>query len=286
MARMTTEHSGGGDLSVSLKLLWHGREPTTRGPKPGLTLERIVTAAVTIADRDGLGALSMRKVAAELEVGTMSLYRYLPGKSELLDLMLDHVIGPPEALQRHRGKDWRSVLELVAHGTWTMFVDHPWLVQVNQARPILGPNALAGFDFALASLDALGLTDREKVAMILALEGYVTGTARTYVMQQQAGEESGISDEEFWAAQEPTLRQAMASGDYPAVASLSEDAFTIAGVEALEFGVGPLLDGFAAFIDARRTTDVADLAAFVDVAGDPAAVTDRSSPTRPPRRDR
>ncbi len=215
---MTTEHSGSGDLSLSLKLLWHGKEPTSRGPKPALTLERIVAVAVAIADRDGLGALSMRKVAAELEVGTMSLYRYVPGKAELLDLMLDHVNGPPEALERHRGKPWRSVLELVARGTWRMYLAHPWLLQVNQTRPILGPNALAGFDFAIAALDGLGLTGREKVATLITIDSYVTATARTYVMQQQASERSGISDEEFWDAQEPTLRDAMASGDYPAVA--------------------------------------------------------------------
>ena len=82
----------------------------------------------------------------------------------------------------------------------------------------------------------------------------MTGTARTYVLQQQASQESGISDEEFWAAQEPTLREAMASGDYPEVAGLSEDAFTTAGEDALEFGLGPLLDGFAAFIAARRAS--------------------------------
>lgn len=248
---MTTAHSGSGDLNASMKLLWHGKEPTSRGPKPGLTLEAIVDAAVTLADREGLAALSMRRVAAELDVGTMTLYRYVPGKGELLDLMLDHVYGPPEALVRHRGKDWRAVLELVARGTWKLFLDHPWLLQVNQARPILGPNALAGFDFALAALNGLGLTSRERVAILIAIEAYVTGTARTYVLQQQASEESGISDEEFWAAQEPTLREAMASGDYPEVAGLSEDAFAMAGEEALEFGLGPLLDGFAALIAAK-----------------------------------
>jgi AcrR family transcriptional regulator len=249
---MTTAHSGSGDLDQSIKLLWHGREPTSRGPKPGLTLEAIVAAAVTLADREGLAALSMRRVAAELGVGTMTLYRYVPGKGELLDLMLDHVNGPPEALERHRGKDWRAVLELVARGIWRLYVEHPWLLQVNQARPILGPNALANFDFALAALDGLGLSGREKVAMLIAIEGYVTGTARTYVLQQEASRESGISDEEFWAAQEPTLREAMASGDFPAIAALPEDGFTMAGEEALEFGLGPLLDGLELFVAGRR----------------------------------
>ena len=93
---MTTDgsaRSGSGDLSRSLELLWGTREPATRGPKAELSLERIVDAAVALADREGLGALSMRRVATELGVGTMSLYRHVPGKGELLDLMLDRVGG-------------------------------------------------------------------------------------------------------------------------------------------------------------------------------------------------
>lgn len=249
---MTTAHSGSTDVSRSIELLWQGKEPAGRGPKPGLTLTQIVVAAVELADREGLAALSMRRVAAALDVSPMSLYRYVPGKGELLDLMLDHVNGSPDELEQHRGGGWRIVLELVARGTWELYLEHPWLLQVNQARPILGPNGLAGFDFALVSLDGLGLTGREKVAVILAVDHYVTGTARTYVLRDQAARDSGISDEEFWAAQEPILTEAMASGRYPAVAGLPDDAFTIDGTEALEFGLTPLLDGLEMFICGRR----------------------------------
>jgi len=248
---MTTERSGSGDISRSLELLWQGKEPAGHGPKPGLTLSQVVAAAVELADQEGLAALSMRRVAAALEVSPMSLYRYIPGKSELLDLMLDHVYGPADELEGHRGAGWRTILELVARATWELYLDHPWLVQVNQARPILGPNGLAGFDFALAGLDNLGLTGREKVAVILAVDHYVTGTARTYVLREQVARESGIDDEEFWAAQEPILTQAMASGNYPEVAALPEDAFAIGGAEALEFGLRQLLDGLDTFICAK-----------------------------------
>lgn len=127
-------------------------------------------------------------------------------------------------------------------------------VQVNQARPILGPNGLAGFEFALAGLDGLGLTGQEKVAVILAIDHYVTGTARTYVLREQAARETGIDDEEFWAAQEPILTQAMATGDYPVVAGLPDDAFTMGGAEALEFGLTRLLDGLESFISAKLRT--------------------------------
>lgn len=256
---MTTEYSGSGDLRRSLELLWQGRERASRGPKPGLTLERIVAAAVGLADREGLAALSMRKVAAELGVGTMSLYRYVPGKGELLDLMLDHVNQVPGANpvpgegDAHLGAGWRIAMEHLAWHTWRLYHRHPWLLQVNQARPILGPNALAGFDRTLQSLDGLGLTDQEKVSVLLAIDHYVTGTARTYILEQQASEVSGVSDEEHWAAQEPMLIDAMESGSYPEVAKLSEDVFRIDGAEVLEFGLGHLLDGFERFIESRSS---------------------------------
>lgn len=248
---MTTAHSGGGDLARSLELLWQGAQRPGRGPKPGLTLERIVAAAVDLADREGLSALSMRRVAAELGSGTMSLYRYVPGKGELLDLMLDQVARLPDDAEEHRGEHWRTAMERLARGTWRLYHDHPWLLQVNQSRPLLGPNALAAFDFTLAAFDGLPLTGREKVAVIMAVDHYVTGTARTYLLQREVREQSEVSDEEFWSAQEPTLVKAMESGDYPQLAELSEDAFSIGGAEALEFGLAPLLDGLEAFISAK-----------------------------------
>jgi AcrR family transcriptional regulator len=250
---MTTAHSGSGDLGRSMELLWQGREQSGRGPKPTLSLDRIVSAAVALADREGIAALSMRKVAAELGVGTMSLYRYVPGKGELLDLMLDHVNGPREVVRRSlAGKPWREALEQVAEGTWELYIQHPWLLQVNQSRPVLGPNSLASFDATLAPLRDLGLTSREKVGVIMTINHYVTGTARTYVLQQQTVEESGVSDEEFWAAQGPAVTAALQSGEYPEVAGLAEDAFTIGGREAMRFGLAPLLNGLSALVESRQ----------------------------------
>ncbi|WP_103502826.1 MULTISPECIES: TetR/AcrR family transcriptional regulator [unclassified Streptomyces] len=248
---MSTAHSGSGDVSRSMELLWRGKEPTGRGPRPGLSLEGIVTAAVTLADREGLEALSMRKVAAELGVGTMSLYRYVPGKGELLDLMLDHVVGTGDEHAVHLdGLAWREGLEAIAEGTWELYTAHPWLLQVNQSRPVLGPGAMASLDHTLRLLDGLGLTTRERVGMILTVEHFVAGSARTHVLQQRVAEETGVSDEEFWAAQAPAMETAMASGAFPQVAGLDEQAFAIGGLEMMRFGLGPLLDGLAGIVAA------------------------------------
>jgi AcrR family transcriptional regulator len=248
---MTTEHSGSGDLPRTLELLWHGKGQPSRGPKPGLTLERIVAAAVELADREGLSALSMRKVAAELGVGAMTLYRYVPGKAELLDLMLDHVNSHDEDLKEHHD-DWRTAMELVAEGSWALYTNSPWLLQVSQVRPVLGPSSLMSLEFALEALDGVELDGKEKIALLTTLDAYVVGAARTHVLRQQATEQTGLSEEDFWAVQEPYLSRAMTSGTYPRLAELPMDAFSMSGEEAMRFGLRALLDGYQALIDSRK----------------------------------
>lgn len=249
---MATEQSGSGDIQRSLELLWGLKEAPTRGPKPGLTLQEIVRAAIAAADTDGIESLSMRRVATDLGVGTMSLYRYVPGKAELLELMLDHVYGPGSDLDTYRGKGWRTVMEAVARGGWEMHLEHHWLLQVNLGRPLLGPNAVASFDFAMAALAGLGLSDRERMSVVSTIEGFVTGTARAYINSLEAAKRTGVSDSDFWAAQEPILGQAMESGAYPTVAGLAEDTFAISGEEFFEFGLARLLDGLSDFVEPRR----------------------------------
>lgn len=149
------------------------------GPKPGLTLDRIVATAITVADADGLVAVSMRRVAIELGVGTMSLYRYVPGKGELLDLMLDKVSDPGEVAERMAGLDWRGVLETYARGTWDRYLSRPWLLQVNWARPALGPSSLAGLEVLLRGLIGIALSDQERMIVIVVVESFVTWRANT-----------------------------------------------------------------------------------------------------------
>lgn len=126
----------------SIELLWGTRGPRTRGPKPGLTVEGIVAAAIELADADGLESLSMRRVAERLGVGTMSLYRYVPGKAELLDVMVDRVNTETERPGDVAG-GWRGRLEQIARENRRLFERHPWLLQVFPGRPPLGPGIIA-----------------------------------------------------------------------------------------------------------------------------------------------
>jgi AcrR family transcriptional regulator len=125
---MSIEHSGAGDPAKSLELLWGLQARPTRGPKPALTVAAVVEAAVRIADTEGLAAMSMRRVADELGVGAMTLYRYVPGKGELLDVMLDSVYAELP-LRRIEG-DWRAKLEEVARENRELCLRHPWTLYV------------------------------------------------------------------------------------------------------------------------------------------------------------
>ncbi|WP_128375028.1 TetR/AcrR family transcriptional regulator [Streptomyces cavernae] len=253
----STETSGSGDIVRTLELLWDTGKRPSRGPKPGLTLDRIVEAAVRVADTDGLEAVSMRRIATELGTGTMSLYRYVPGKGELLDLMLDRVQRPSDEPEGLGDGSWRSALENLAHATLALYQRHPWLLRVNQARPILGPSALDGMEKVLALIKPMGLSDPELISAIIMIDGYVVGAARTRLYEQEAERGTGLTDAEFWEAQTPTLEKVLSSGRYPVTASLSEDAFA-PGFDHFDFGLQRILDGLDVLVAQRRADDEQD----------------------------
>jgi AcrR family transcriptional regulator len=258
---MTTEFTGRGDPQRSMDLLWGTAKPPTRGPKPGLTTARIVRAAIELADADGLPALSMRRVAERLGVGAMSLYTYIPGKAELLDLMLDTVLAE-EALPDAATGDWRARLELYARESWALYHRHPWILHVSGVRAILGPNELALYEASLASVVGLGLRGREMVAVVSLVGGYVRGAAQVAIEAASAAQQTGVTDDEWWAAREPLLTKYFDPARYPtAVAVQVDGAFDQSSsdlgynlqnaLDDFEFGLQRVLDGIAAYIKER-----------------------------------
>ncbi|MGY1579882.1 TetR/AcrR family transcriptional regulator [Streptomyces sp. MN13] len=246
-----TDTSGSGDIVRTLELLWDtGRRPS-RGPKPALTLDQIVEAAVRVADAEGLEAVSMRRVGAELGTGAMSLYRYVPGKAELLDLMLDRVQRPGDDPDALGDGGWRSALEAMARATLAVYRRHPWLLQVNQTRPILGPGAMDGMEKVLQRIRPMGLSDPELVSAIIMIDSYVVGAARTQVYQEEAERRSGLTTAEFFEAQTPVLEKVMTTDRYPVLANLSEDAWS-PDFDHFEFGLRRILDGLDVFVSQRR----------------------------------
>lgn len=248
---MSNERSPAEQLRRSMELLWGEWVRPSRGPKPSLNLERIVDAAIALADREGIDALSMRRVAAELGAGTMSLYRHVPGKTELLALMLDKVSELGDDADQLERAGWREVVETAARGSYQLYLRHPWLIQVNWTRPVFGPNILAGVEVFVRGLRGLDITDQERVSIMIMVDGYVTGIARQRIQNAAVGEETGLTDEEFWSHQYPVLVKAMESGDYPYMAAMSDDAFGLGWDETFEFGLQRVLDGIAALLDSR-----------------------------------
>ncbi|RKF24929.1 TetR/AcrR family transcriptional regulator [Micromonospora globbae] len=252
---VTTEYSGTGDPARSLALLWRTREPASRRGRTDLTVDRIVRAAVEVADTEGLAALSMRRVAERLGVGTMSLYTHVPGKGELLDLMLDTVYGETLATDLPDG-GWRARLEHLARESWTLYVRHPWLLQVATTRPPLGPNLIARYERELRAVDGIGLTDLEMDAVVTLLGGFVHGAVRGAVEQAQAAERTGMTEEQWWRAHAPYLEKVMDARRFPLAARVGAAAgeeYQAASdpARAFEFGLARILDGIEVLIRGR-----------------------------------
>lgn len=240
-------------LDRSLSLLWNGLPPAPKGPRRTLTLERIVDTAITVADTEGLEALSMRRLARDLSVGTMSLYRYVPDKSVLLDLMLDAVSAPGTLTRTAVDGDWREMLAASAREGRQLYLHHPWMLDVNWTRPVLGPGSVQAMELLMTVLDTLPMNDQEKVMVISSVDGYVVGTVRQQIQYDTAVDAVGVSDEEFWDAQLPYLERAMGSGDYPTMAQMSEDTFDGGWEDTFELGLQLLLDGLERELERRSS---------------------------------
>lgn len=230
-------------LAASLRLLWEGLPEAERGPKPKLSLDQIVQTGITLADSAGIEALSMRKLAQELGVGTMSLYRYVPSKTELLSLMLDAVMGPDPHQNASSRAGWRPFLEATAWGDRKLYLAHPWVLQANWTRPVIGPNSMAEMELILTEIRHLPLTDQQKMNVVTALDSFVSGAVRQELLWQSAAAESGMSDHEFWTNQVPRLELAMTSGRFPMMAGLAVDTFDGSWEDSFAAGLELLLDG-------------------------------------------
>lgn len=230
-------------LDQSLELLWRGLPEASRGPRRTLTLDQITQTAIGLATTEGLEAVSMRRLARELGVGTMSLYRYVPDKSVLFDLMLDSVNAPGEAKRDNAGRHWREVLDIEARESRALYLRHPWVMQLNWIRPVLGPGSVSAMESLMSGLQGLDMSDREKVMLVSLIDSYVVGTVRQEIQYEAAVSAAGVSDEKFWAAQLPHLERAMNSGNYPTMAAMDDDCFDAGWVETFEFGLRMLLDG-------------------------------------------
>jgi AcrR family transcriptional regulator len=225
-----------------------------RGPKPRLTVLQITRAAIELADEEGFDAVSMRRIAERLGgVTAMSLYTYVPGKGELVDLMLDAVYG--EATGPIPDGDWRSRLEAVARQNRQLYLRHPWLIQIASTRPVLGPNLLAKYELELSTVEGLGLTDVDMDLLLSMIGDYVHGAARAAIHAAQAEKHTGMTDNQWWDAHAPLLERLWDESKYPVASRVGNTAGQEYGAgdpeRSFEFGLQRLLDGVQALIAQR-----------------------------------
>ncbi|MFJ7135739.1 TetR/AcrR family transcriptional regulator [Streptomyces fungicidicus] len=225
------------------EVIWARPERTGRGPRPAYTRADIAAAAVRIADAEGLDAVSMRRVAAELGCGTMSLYNYVPRKEDLYELMVDAAGGEHELWEP--SGDWRADMVRVAHQSRALMHRHPWLPRL--MSPVYGfsPNSLRYLEHCLACLDPLPGTYGTKLELIAMLNGIVT----TYVSNELATAERTRSlpwsQEQEHAIRGAYLGGRIATGQYPRMAAaFQEDAGPIDLEAVFERALGRMLDGF------------------------------------------
>lgn len=240
------------DLPARIALAWGVAERPERTPKRELSIERIVDAAIEIADADGLGAVSMAKVAQRLGFTTMSLYRYVTSKDDLLLLMQEAVLDvefPPA----HEPPDWRAELRTWAQFTMAVFATHPWFLDVPVTGVPLTPNNLRGADTCLRAMRSTPLDEEEKMSVVLLLSGYARNAARLESDLARAADEAdgggavdgstfsdalrGLVDEVRF----PYLRPLVLSGSYGAEGPIDDTAW----------GLERILDGLAVYIEAR-----------------------------------
>ncbi|NBE84957.1 TetR/AcrR family transcriptional regulator [Micromonospora rubida] len=255
---MPNERKGKIDPARSLAILWRTREPTSRSAGPGLSVDRIVRAAIEVADAEGIDALTMRRVSEALGVGTMSVYTYVPGKAELLDVMVDTLYG-----EMRRPADvpggWQARLEQIARENLELYRAHPWLLRAETSRPVLGPNLFAKYDYELGAVAGIGLDDVEMDAVLTLVLGHVKSAARAALDVVDLERETGMTDGQWWQSHAPWLERFMKSGSYPTASRVGSAAGEAHGAAygpeyAFEFGLQRVLDGVAVIVAKRSAS--------------------------------
>lgn len=176
--------------------LWEEPEASKVGRPARVSRAEVVGSAVALADEQGLARLSMRAVAKALGVGTMTLYSHVPGREELIDLMIERAHS--ELDLPGVDLDWRPALEMYARSQWAMLRAHPWLLDLNPWRMPLGPNVLAAQEVGARCLVDTGLSASQVVETIGVVDNSITGAARAAAAEADDERREGVDYESYW----------------------------------------------------------------------------------------
>jgi AcrR family transcriptional regulator len=238
------------ELPASLRRLWSRAAPA-KERRTSLSLDRIVNAAMEIADTEGLSALSMARLANRLGSAPMSLYRHIASKEELYDFMIDAAAGE---LGTAVTNDWRAGLTAWLTDLMAIYRRHPWILQLPLTRPPLEPGQLDWLERGLLIQQATPLTDAEKMGIVLTLIEYARGHAVIANSLEGADASFGLP-----MPYGQLLARLVDAGRYPMLtAAVNAGVFEPPPAdpeadlqEDFEFGLNLILDGLAALIRSK-----------------------------------
>jgi AcrR family transcriptional regulator len=232
--------SDGAPHLTGRELIWFRPARGRRGPEPTLSREQITKAAVELADAEGLGAVSMRKLAAKLDAGATSLYWHVQSKDDLHELMVDEVVG--EIVLPQPSGDWREDLRALTLASYETLSRHRWIVLVG-IQPGLGPKTRRYGEVALRVFEPLELDLSTAFNVLAALNNYIFGFIHREVAWEQLRERSGL-DEEGWKARLQAYLEEASAEDAGLTEQMAE-RFALVNRESFEFGLDCLLEGIA-----------------------------------------
>jgi AcrR family transcriptional regulator len=225
-----------------IELLWNPPAPSTRGPRQKISLEEVVTAATRLARQGGGAELSMRGVAAQLGVGAMSLYTYVPGRDELFELMIDRAWAGRTLPDR--GLGWRAQVEFHAHEAWRMYRDEPWLIHSNLWRMPLGPHVLDVQEDLYRAVALTGVAPTTVVEVAGLVESHVFGAARAAVTDTGVASRTGVTQDEYWNSRAGFWGTYFTTERFPTMTRLWEAGGFDGQVDSSwEHGLALILDG-------------------------------------------
>ncbi|MFJ4224176.1 TetR family transcriptional regulator [Microbacterium sp. NPDC089695] len=236
------------ELPRGIALAWGVAADPQRGPKREMSVERIVDAAVELADADGIGAVSMAAVASALGFTSMSLYRYVSAKDDLLLLMQEQATGvPPESVRLLDG--WRAKLLALYVEQVLLYQRHPWMLSLPITGSPITPNSSAWLDAGLAALDGTPLTSEERVAVALAATGAARwcGIVQAGYTEQSRG--SGLSPDQVAIREAELYDRVISAEEFPALRRAIDDGVFTSPADPFRFAIERVLDGVSAYID-------------------------------------
>lgn len=236
--------------------IWMRPERPARGPRPAYSRAQITGAALRIADAEGLEAATMRRIAAETGAGTMSLYRYVPRRDDLIELMADRLMGEIDVAGLPSG-DWRADLTRYAEGLRAMWLRHPWIATVHRSLLSFGPNQLLLIEGVMGALDGHVSID-ENLGLMAILNGYIEGAVRAEVSWAEEIRRSGLSEPEWLARSYSYVQQLLKSGEYPIFTKIAMEARQphLSRDYQFRYGLERVLDCIAAALPSTAGTPV------------------------------